>query len=104
MRSTGQRLKWDISAPKPDGDATKPALHPSVHDRWMRLLGLLLVGLVIPRFALLFDKFTWRDADYWIGTGWFLLAAVALWESNRALALRPRPHPAWPGQAVRRAA
>ena len=95
MRSTGQRLKWDISAPNPDGSATEPALRPSVHDRWMRLLGLLLLGLVIPRFALLFDKFSWRGADYWIGTAWFLLAAVAIWEGNRALALWLRPHLDW---------
>ena len=95
MRSTGQRLNWDISSPKPDGPGAEPALRPSVHDRWMRLLGLLLLGLVIPRFALLFDKPSWRDALYWIGTGWFLLAAVIIWESNRALALWLRPHLDW---------
>jgi hypothetical protein len=95
MRSTGQRLKWDISPPNPDGPAPDPALRPSVHDRWMRALGLLLLGIVIPRFALLFDKFAWRDADYWLGTAWFLLAAIIIWEGNRALALWLRPHLDW---------
>jgi hypothetical protein len=95
MRSTGQRLKWDISTPKPDGAATEAVLRPSVHDRWMRGLGLLLLGLVIPRFALLFDKLAWGDGDYWLGTAWFLLAAVAVWESNRALALWLRPRLDW---------
>ncbi len=95
MSSTGQRLKWDISTPNPDGPAPTPALRPSTHDRWMRTLGLLLLGLVIPRFALLFDKLTWQDGDYWLGTGWFLFAAVVIWESNRALALRLRPHLDW---------
>ena len=95
MRSTGQRLKWDISSPNPDGSAPESALRPSVHDRWMRALGLLLLGFVIPRFALLFDKFTWSEPGYWLGTGWFLLAAVAIWESNRALALGLRPHLDW---------
>jgi hypothetical protein len=95
MRSTGQRLKWDISAPNPDGPVTEPVLRPSVHDRWMRGLGLLLLGLVIPRFALLFDKLTWSDADYWLGTAWFLLAAVVIWETNRALALWLRPRLDW---------
>jgi hypothetical protein len=95
MRSTGQRLKWDISAPNPDGAATETVLRPSVHDRWMRALGLLLLGVVIPRFALLFDKLPWHGADYWLGTAWFLLAAVALWEGNRALALWLRPHLDW---------
>ncbi len=95
MRSTGQRLKSDISLPNPDGPAPGPALRHSVHDRWMRLLGLLLLGLVIPRFALLFDKLTWREADYWIGNAWFLLVAVGIWEGNRALALRLRPDLDW---------
>lgn len=95
MSSTGQRLKWDISTPNPDGPTPKPVLRPSTHDRWMRVLGLLLLGLVIPRFALLFDKLTWRDGDYWLGTAWFMLAAVVIWESNRALALRLRPHLDW---------
>ena len=95
MRSTGQRLKWDISTPNPDNPGPESALRPSVHDRWMRLIGLLLLGLVIPRFALLFDKLTWRDPDWWIGNAGFLLVAVAIWESNRALALRLRPHLDW---------
>lgn len=98
MSSTGQPLKWDISRPKPDGGPTESALRHSVHDRWMRLIGLLLLGVVIPRFALLFDKLGWRDADYWIGSAWFLLAAVAIWESNRLFALQLRPHLDWLAQ------
>lgn len=95
MASTGQRLNRDIFAPNPDGGALEPALRPSVHDRWMRLIGLLLLGVAIPRFALLFDKLTWSDANYWLGSAWFLLAAVAIWESNRALTLWLRPHLDW---------
>lgn len=95
MRSSSSGLKWDIPAPKPDGGAPESALRFSAHDRWMRALCLLLVGFVIPRFALLFDKLSWRDSDYWLGTLWFLLAALAIWESNRALALRLRPHLDW---------
>lgn len=98
MRSTGQRLKWDISTPNPDGGAAEAALRPSVHDRWMRALGLLLLGIVIPRFALLFDKLAWHEADYWLGTAWFLLAAVVIWEGNRALALWLRPRLDWLAQ------
>lgn len=95
MRSIGQRLKWDISTPKPDGIDTEAAPRPSAHDRWMRALGLLLLGLVIPRFALIFDKLSWGEADCWIGTAWFLAAAIVIWESNRALALWLRPHLDW---------
>ena len=81
--------------PKPDGWAAESALPPAGHDRWMRALGLLLVGFVIPRFALLFDKFSWGDANYWLGTAWFLLTAAGIWEGNRALALRLRRHLDW---------
>jgi len=95
MRSITQRLKQDFYAPKPDGGALKSALRPSVHDRWMWALGLLLLGIVIPRFALLFEKLTWSDPDYWLGSVWFLLVAVVIWESNRALALRLRPQLDW---------
>ncbi len=95
MRSTGQRLNRDIFTPNRDGRATETALRPSVHDRWMRLIGLLLLGFVIPRFALLFDKLNWNEIDYWIGTTWFLLGAVVIWETNRALALWLRPHLDW---------
>ena len=95
MASTRTRLKWDISAPKPDAAGPEPASRPSVHDRWMRALGYLLLGLAIPRFALIFDKFAWSEPDYWLGTAWFLLAAAAIWESNRALALRLRTHLDW---------
>lgn len=64
----------------------------------MRALGLLLLGFVIPRFALIFDKLAWREADYWLGTAWFLLAALVIWEGNRALALWLRPRLDWLAQ------
>lgn len=95
MRSTSQRLKWDISAPKPDAGPLESAARPSEHDAWMRALGYLLLGVVIPRFALIFDKLAPREADYWIATTWFLLAAVAIFEANRWIALRLRAHLDW---------
>ncbi|HEY1107895.1 MAG TPA: hypothetical protein VGE76_04660, partial [Opitutaceae bacterium] len=95
MRSTSQRLKWDISAPRPDRTAPEPGARPSEHDPWMRALGYLLLGVVIPRFAYIFDKLTWRDADYWIGNGWFLAAAVAIFEANRWIANHLRAHLDW---------
>lgn len=61
----------------------------------MRALGYLLLGIVIPRFALIFDKLTWRDGDYWIGNGWYLATAVAIFEANRWIANRLRAHLDW---------
>jgi len=97
MSSTRTRPKWEISGPKPDFSPPEfPAVpRPSVHDRWMRALGYLLLGVVIPRLALLFDKLPLADPDYWFATGWFLLAAAAIWETNRALSLRLRAHLDW---------
>jgi hypothetical protein len=95
MCSTGQRLNREISTPNPDGYATEAVFRPSSHDRWMRVIGLLLLGVAIPRFALLFDKLTWGDANYWLGSTWFMLVAVAIWESNRLLALQLRTHLDW---------
>ena len=63
MRSTGERLNRDISTPKPDGTAPESLPRSSAHDGWMRALGYLLLGAIIPRFALLFDKLAWRDPD-----------------------------------------
>lgn len=94
MRSTSQRLKWDISAPKPDASLPESA-RPSEHDQWMRALGYLLLGVAIPRFALIFDKLAVGEIDYWIGNAWFLLAAVAIWEANRQVAVRLRAHLDW---------
>lgn len=98
MRSTSDRLNWEISAPNADFAALEPAARPPAHDRWLRALGYLLLGLVIPRFAQIFDKLELDEADYWIGTIGFLLAAVAIWEANRWIALRLRAHLDWLGQ------
>jgi sensor histidine kinase YesM len=95
MRSTSDRLNWDISSPKPDKVAPSLLARPSVHDRWMRGLGYFLIGVAIPRFAMIFDKVPLRDPDYWIGTAWFLAAAIAMWEANRWVALFLRAHLDW---------
>jgi sensor histidine kinase YesM len=100
MRSTSDRLKWDISMPKPEKAGPSLLARPSVHDGWLRVLGYLLVGVVIPRFALIFDKIALSDPDYWIGTVWYLAAAAAIWEANRWVALFLRAHLDWLRQPV----
>jgi sensor histidine kinase YesM len=100
MRSTSDRLNWDNFTPKPEPAAPKPAARTSVHDGWMRALGYLLVGVAIPRFALIFDKVALSDPDYWIGTVWFFVAGVAIWEANRWVALFLRAQLDWLRQPV----
>lgn len=99
MRSTSDRLNWEISAPNPDHEALDSTARSPAHDRWVRALGYALIGIVIPRFALVFDRLDWDDPDYWIGSAGFLLAAVAIWEANRSIALWLRAHLDWLGQA-----
>jgi hypothetical protein len=98
MRSTSDRLNWEISAPNTEFAALDSASRTPVHERWMRALGYLLIGVVIPRFALIFDKLEWNDPDYWLGSAGFVLAAAAIWEANRWIALWLRTRLDWLGQ------
>jgi hypothetical protein len=95
MRSTSDRLNWDNSRLKPDAAPLNPPARGAGHDGWMRALGYVLVGVAIPRFALIFDKIAVNDPDYWIGTVWFFATAVAIWETNRWVALLLRAHLDW---------
>lgn len=67
----------------------------SEHDPWMRALGYLLLGIIIPRFAFIFDKLAWSDGYYWIGNAWYFSAGVAIFEANRWIANRLRAHLDW---------
>lgn len=88
MSSTRTRPNPEITGLNPDGPAPdSPAI---VRDGWVRVGGAVFFGLVIPRVTELLGKFTWREPEYWVGTVWFVLAAAALWEGNRAILLRLR--------------
>lgn len=95
MPSIGDRLNPEKSAPNPEIPAPGRLARPSVHDQWMRALGYGLVGLAIPRFAQIFDKIPFSERDYWLGTFWFLAAAVVMWEANRWVSLFLRAHLDW---------
>lgn len=90
MTTTRTSPNPDISRLNPDAPAPDSFPLPPVRDGWVRLAGAVFFGLLIPRLTDLLGKYTWRETVYWLGTGWFLLAAAALWEGNRALILRLR--------------
>lgn len=90
MKTNPTSPEPDLSHPEPDDPRPKPGGPPLVRDGWVRVGGALGFGLLIPRLTDLLGQLTWRDGAYWLGTAWFLLAAAALWEGNRALLLRLR--------------
>lgn len=88
MSTTHTRPNPEISDLKPD--AAGPESGTAVRDGWVRVAGAMFFGLVIPRVTELLGKYTWREAEYWVGTVWFVLTAAALWEGNRTILLRLR--------------
>lgn len=76
--------------PNPEISTLNPDAAPLVRDGWVRVGGALFFGFVIPRVTELLGKYTWRETVWWLGTAWFILAAAALWEGNRAILLRLR--------------
>lgn len=89
MSTTRIRPNPEITGLNPDASGPDPAM-PRLRDGWIRVGGAIFFGLVIPRVTELLGKFTWQEPEYWLGTGWFVLTAAALWEGNRAIMLRLR--------------
>jgi sensor histidine kinase YesM len=61
----------------------------------MRAVGIPFFGLVIPRVTGLLGKLQVTEADYWLGTAWFVLTAGLIWEGNRWLLFKQRSHLDW---------
>ncbi|MBA4137249.1 MAG: histidine kinase [Opitutus sp.] len=80
----------NADAPRPDSPAPG-----GLRDGWMRVIGIPFFGLVIPRVTGLLGKLEWTDADYWLGTGWFIVTAGLIWEGNRWLLFKQRTHLDW---------
>lgn len=90
MTPTRTSLNPDISRLNPDAPAPAATPIADLRDGWVRVVGSIFFGLLIPRLTDLLGKLTWREADWWLGTGWFLGTAFALWEGNRLLFFRLR--------------
>ena len=61
-----------------------PREHP-LRDRTIRVLGVPFFGLVIPRVAGNFATLTPADIAYWLGTAWFIVVSLTLWQGNRSI-------------------
>ena len=74
-----------------------------VRDLAIRMVGIPFFGLVIPRVTGALGALRRQDGFYWIGTGWFLMLSLALWQGNRWLLLRRRARTDWlaePGRSL----
>ncbi len=94
---TATRTAPNRDSRPPNADAPPPSAPPTggIRDGWMRALGIPFFGLAIPRLTGLMGKLTPADADYWIGTVWFVATAAAIWEGNRWLLFKQRSHLDW---------
>jgi Putative regulator of cell autolysis len=61
-----------------------PHEHP-LRDRTIRLLGVPFFGLIIPRVSGNFAHLGPADAAYWLGTAWFIVLSLTLWQGNRTI-------------------
>lgn len=68
-----------------------PREHP-LRDRTIRVLGVPFFGLIIPRVSGNFAHLTPADTAYWIGTAWFIVLSLTLWQGNRTLHYWLRNH------------
>lgn len=71
-----------------------------LRDVAIRLVGIPLFGVVIPRLTGLFEGLTPDDALYWNGTTWFIGLSFLLWMGNRSLLYRLRDRHDWSRRPV----
>jgi two-component system, LytTR family, sensor kinase len=66
-----------------------------LHDLGIRLVGVPILGLVIPRLTGLFGSAALRPVDYWVGCGWFVLLSGLVWQGNRRILVFHRRRYDW---------
>jgi two-component system, LytTR family, sensor kinase len=66
-----------------------------LHDLGIRLVGVPLLGLVIPQLTGLFATIGPRSRDYWIGCAWFVLLSALVWQGNRRILVFHRRRYDW---------
>ncbi len=71
-----------------------------LRDLSIRLVGIPLLGLGIPRLTGTLAGLEPRDALYWGGTLWFILLSGLLWMGNRWLLFRLRERHDWADRPV----
>jgi hypothetical protein len=71
-----------------------------LRDTTLRVVGIPLLGLVVPRLTGTLGRLTPADFMYWVGTASFIGLSFVLWMGNRALLYRLRPRLEWADRPV----
>ncbi len=71
-----------------------------LRDTALRVVGIPLLGLVVPRLTGTLGRLTPADLMYWVGTISFTGLSFVLWMGNRALLYRLRPRLEWADRPV----
>jgi hypothetical protein len=77
-------------------------VEPWPRDLAVRLVGVPLLGLVIPSLTHLFGPLDARSTMYWVGRAWFILLSALVWQGNRALLVRLRRRYDWSDRRTRK--
>ncbi|HVH97483.1 MAG TPA: hypothetical protein VM869_02190, partial [Enhygromyxa sp.] len=77
---------------------------PELDDRWVRRVGIVGFGLIIPRVTPLLQDFTPTQLGYWVGTLAFIALAASIWHGNRWLLFEQRRHYGWFNHPLRKLA
>jgi hypothetical protein len=92
---TRPRAGLDGTRPAPSRTAPGRCGTGNFRDLTVRLIGVPLFGLIIPRVSGLLGDLTWHDRAYWGGTVWFVGISLAVWQGNRALLFWHRARLDW---------
>lgn len=76
----------------------------AIDDRWIRRVGIVGFGLIIPRVTPLLAGLAPTELGYWIGTLAFVLLAGGIWHGNRWLLFEQRRHYGWFDHPLRKLA
>jgi hypothetical protein len=74
----------------------------AIDDRWVRRVGIVGFGLIIPRVTPLLEDFAPTQLGYWIGTVAFIALAASIWHGNRWLLFEQRRHYHWFNHPLRK--
>jgi hypothetical protein len=86
----------------PGGESGSGGLE--IDDRWVRRVGVLGFGLIIPRVTPLLESLAPTQLGYWLGTLAFIGLAAAIWHGNRWLLFEQRRHFGWFNHPLRKLA
>jgi hypothetical protein len=83
-------------------DAPPRAIPP--HDLGVRLIGIPLLGIVIPQVTGVYGDIPPTSPFYWAGFFYFILLSFILWQGNRYLLIKQRERFDWLDHPLRKAA